>query len=143
MRTSALHSAVDALDQGFTREAAYVESVAGDDELLILSAGMDVRAAAVAASDKPDVPSALNASAGDVEGEIDLMCDPVASAKSYVWEQSPDPPTATSWEHAGVSTKSRITIGKLKPGTRYWFRVAALGTQGQSGWSDPATKLAP
>lgn len=28
-------------------------------------------------------------------------------------------------------------------GTKYWFRVAAIGTDGQGPWSDPATKIAP
>lgn len=35
------------------------------------------------------------------------------------------------------------TISGLTSGVRYWFRVAAIGASGQSGWSDPATKIAP
>jgi hypothetical protein len=54
-----------------------------------------------------------------------------------------DPPTPTSWTHAGVATKSRATISGLTSGTRYWFRVAAVNSNGQSGWSDPAAKMAP
>jgi hypothetical protein len=57
--------------------------------------------------------------------------------------QSGDPPSATSWAYAGTSTKASITIDALNPGTRYWFRVCAVGALGQSGWSDPATKIAP
>jgi hypothetical protein len=51
--------------------------------------------------------------------------------------------TATIWRHAGVSTKSKFTIEGLRSGKRYWIRVAAINTAGQSGWSDPATKIAP
>lgn len=58
-------------------------------------------------------------------------------------QKSPDPPTETSWAHAGVSTKSKATIADLDSGTRYWFRVAAVNANGQSGWSDPAMKIAP
>jgi len=85
----------------------------------------------------------LSATAGDHEGEVDLAWDGVAGARSYVIEKSADPPTATSWGHGGVATKSRASINGLTPGTRYWFRVAAVGTNGQSGWSDPATRIAP
>jgi hypothetical protein len=51
--------------------------------------------------------------------------------------------TALTWRDAGVSTKSRITIQGLPSGKRYWFRVAAINAAGQSGWSDPATKIVP
>ncbi|HBB96845.1 MAG TPA: hypothetical protein DC054_15815 [Blastocatellia bacterium] len=122
--------------------SGYVESVAGNDETLISSAGMDTRAPA-SASTMPDPPSGLEATVGDRDGEIDLSWDPVSSARSYVIQQSPDPPSATTWTHAGASTKSSTTITGLTPGTRYWFRVSAIGAIGQSGWSDPATKIAP
>lgn len=95
------------------------------------------------ANQAPSAPQALAATAGDHDGAIDLSWEPVADAKSYVEEKSPDPPTPTSWLHAGVSTKSKMTISGLTSGTRYWFRVAAVGTSGQSGWGDPATKIAP
>jgi chitodextrinase len=58
-------------------------------------------------------------------------------------QQSADPPTATSWTHDSTSTKSSATVDGLTSGTRYWFRVSAIGPRGQSGWSDPATKIAP
>ncbi len=51
--------------------------------------------------------------------------------------------TATSWRHAGVSTKSKFTIEGLRSGKRYRFRVAAINAAGRSGCSDPATKIAP
>jgi hypothetical protein len=56
---------------------------------------------------------------------------------------SPDPPTHESWVHATIATASFATIENLTSGKRYWFRVAAVGTMGQSGWSEPATKIAP
>lgn len=133
----------DFLDKVMTQLAAYVESVAGDDETMIHSAGMDTKAAASKGTSAPTLPPALTPTAGDHDGEVDLSWDKVSGAKSYVIERSVDPPTATSWQHAGVSTKSSFTVTGLTSGTRYWFRVAAVGTAGQSGWSDPATKIAP
>jgi hypothetical protein len=132
----------DSLDQLMSQCAGYVESVAGNNETLITSAGMDPRAPA-SASTMPDTPSGLEATAGDRDGEVDLGWNPSSSSKSYLIQQSADPPTATSWAHAGTSTKSSITIDGLNPGARYWFRVCAVGAVGQSGWSDPAMKIAP
>jgi hypothetical protein len=142
-KTSAQNQKEDALDQLLTQLAAYVESVAGNSEQLILSAGMDMRAAAIPTTDRPGQPQALTPTAGDRDGEIDLSWDTVIGAKSYVIDKSADPVTATSWSHAGVSTKSNFTAQVLISGARYWFRVAAVNNNGQSGWSDPATKIAP
>jgi hypothetical protein len=104
---------------------------------------MDTKAAPTAPSDIPEPPANLSATAGDRDGEIDLSWEAVSGAKSYVIEQSLDPVTATSWAHAGVSTRSSQTIDGLNSGTRYWFRVAAVNGIGNSGWSDPAMKIAP
>jgi hypothetical protein len=132
----------DSLDQMISQIASYVESVAGADEALINSAGMDTKAAASAPS-MPDTPTSLESTVGDHDGQLDLSWDPVSGAKSYVIQQSADPPTATSWTHNSTSTKSSTTVDGLTSGTRYWFRVSAVGAGGQSGWSDPATKIAP
>jgi Fibronectin type III domain len=141
-KTNARNQKEDALDTLLNQIAAYVESVGGDDQT-ILSAGMDVRGPAVASNDAPGPPQNLTATAGDHEGEIDLSWDKVSGAKSYVIEKSNDPNVSTSWTHAGVSTRSNFTAGDLTSGTRYWFRVAAINNNGQSGWSDPAMKIAP
>ena len=91
----------------------------------------------------PDAPTGLDVTMGDHDGELDLSWDPVSNAKSYLIQRSVDPNNAASWAHAGTSTKSSTTIDGLTSGTRYWFRVCAVGALGQSGWSDPATKIAP
>ncbi|MFL6212480.1 MAG: fibronectin type III domain-containing protein [Blastocatellia bacterium] len=43
---------------------------------------------------------------------------------------------------AVVVTSSAVASG-LTRGAKHWFRVAAVSSNGQSGWSDPATKIAP
>ena len=142
-KTSAQSDKEEDLGRIMSQLAAYVESVSSDNEELIRSAGMDTRVVSAAGNEGITVPPALSATAGDHEGEVDLAWDGVAGARSYLIEKSLDPPTATSWGHAGAATKSRASINGLTPGTRYWFRVAAIGTNGQSGWSDPATRIAP
>jgi hypothetical protein len=141
-RTATQNAKEDILDQLLTQEAAFVESVAGANEEVILSAGMDMRVTGVAASGPPDQPQSLAPFAGDHDGEIDLTWERVIGAKSYIVEQSADP-QAASWQHAGVVTKAVFTAEGLASGTRFWFRVAAVNNNGQSGWSDPAVKIAP
>jgi predicted phage tail protein len=81
---------------------------------------------------------------GDHDGELDASWDPVAGAKSYIIEIcSEDPATATNWKYAGISTKSKFTVEGLQSGKRYWIRVAAINSAGQSGWSNPVPKIAP
>ncbi len=130
------------VDRSLRQLAAYVESVAGTDETIIASAGMETKAARAA----PSIllpPQALSATAGDHEGEIDLTWRKVVNAKSYIIQSSADPPSAESWSHAETATATYKTIQNLTSGRKYWFRVAAIGSMGQSGWSEPATKIAP
>jgi len=130
------------LDQTLTQLAGYVESIAGKDDTIITSAGMETKAAP-SASSVPVAPQGLGATAGEHEGEINLTWKPVANARSYILEFSLDPATGNSWTHSGVATAANKTIFNLTSGKRYWFRVAAVGAVGQSGWSEHATKVVP
>jgi hypothetical protein len=141
-RTAEQIAKEDALDRIMTQLVAHVESVAGDNDQLIMSAGLDLRAAA-STPPAPSTPPTLTATTGDHEGEIDLSWDTIRNARSYTIERSADPPTDSSWTHAGVSTRSSTTIEGLASGTRYWFHVAAITNNGQSPWSNPAMKIAP
>ena len=141
-KTTIQNSKEDVLDRIVSQEAGYVYAVSGGDEAIVQSAGMDVRAAPGTVA-IPAPPQALSATAGDHDGQMDLSWDPQIGAATYVLETSPDPPTATSWNHAGVSTRSTFTLTGLLSGSRIWMRVAAVNPAGQSGWSDPATKIVP
>lgn len=130
------------LDSQLRKLAAYVESIADKDETLIASAGMQTKAFRTTPSTLP-APGALSAAAGNHEGEINLTWRKVDNSRSYIIQISPDPPTADSWGHAETVTIASKTIQNLTSGKKYWFRVAALGSTGQSGWSEPATRIAP
>lgn len=142
-KTAARNDKEDIFDRTFNQLAAHVESVAGNDEQKIRSAGMDTRAPAATSTGTIEAPGSFNLTGGDADGEVDLSWNPVAGAKTYLIEQSPDPITATSWKQATATTKSKATIAGLVSGTRYWFRVAAVGTNGQGAWSNPVSKIAP
>jgi hypothetical protein len=141
-KTTIRNGKEDNLDRLLAQLAGYVTSVSAGDEAIIQSAGMDVRAVP-GTSVVPSQPEGLSATAGDHDGTMDLSWDPVVEAASYVIDSSADPPTATSWQHLGVSTKSTFTVPGLTSGARIWFRVAAVNANGQGPWSDPATKIVP
>jgi hypothetical protein len=140
-QTTELGALEDQLDALMTQLASYIDSVAGGDEVKILSAGLDTRATPTTTTEPPPAPSALDVTIGDRDGELDASWDTVAGAKSYVIETSEDQPNA--WKHFGVAARSKFTLSGLDSGKRYWVRVAAINSIGQSGWSDPATKIAP
>lgn len=85
----------------------------------------------------------LNATPGSHDGEIDLSWESLPNAKSYQIEKCLNPNDATGWSHSAVVTNCKATISGLTSGTRYWFRVATVGTGSPSGWSDPAAEIAP
>jgi hypothetical protein len=141
-RTLEQNQKEEAHDRLLTQLAGHVESASGGDEKKIMGANMNLRSPQTPAGDL-SAPASLSASAGDRDGQIDLRWGKVERARSYVIERSADPPSVTSWTHAAVSTKSQATVGGLTSGTKYWFRVAAVGSNGQTPWSEPATKIAP
>ena len=130
------------VDQVLTQLASYVESVAGRNDTLITSAGMETKSSPSSPT-LPSVPQALSASAGEHEGEINLVWKAVPNARSYTIESSQDPATVASWTHVGIATSASKLIANLTSGKRYWFRVAAVSAGGQSGWSEHATKVVP
>lgn len=140
--TANQNNSEDQLDLLLTQFGNFVENATGGDEAKILSTGLSVRAPSSPIGDLPQVAN-LTVSAGDNAGELDAQWDSVRGAKSYRIEKSLDPITATGWSLADVVTRSKGTISGLTSGTKYWLRVAAIGTAGQGPWSDPATKVAP
>jgi hypothetical protein len=140
-QTTELGALEDQLDAVMAQVASHVDSISAGDEAKIQSSGLDTRAAPSTTTEPPSAPSALDVTVGDRDGELDASWDTVAGAKSYVLELSEDQPNA--WKHAGVATRSKFTLNGLVSGKRYWIRVAAINSVGQSGWSDPATKIAP
>jgi hypothetical protein len=141
--TAALNIKEAEHDQNMMKLASYVDAVAGDNAALVLSIGMEMRDSPNFAQDVPNMPTNLTATDGDFPGEADLSWDRVQGARSYVVQCSPDPPTDASWTHSKIATRSKITVENLPSGTRHWFRVAAVGTRGQSAWSNPVMKMVP
>ena len=151
-KTLLIRSARDSAEVSMTAEGGYVER-----QVAILSGPIDPawrKARIVGAGMEPaDDPSpvgpmpkvtGLVATTGDSDGEIDVHFNPVKRGlKSYILERTSDPAGGTGWGNPAVITKSSAFVSGLTSGTRYWFRVRAVGTAGPGPWSDPATKVAP
>lgn len=106
------------------------------------SAGMDVQDTPATVGEMPKI-TGLFATLGDEDGEIDLAWNKVPRGlKSYLVEKTTDPAGASGWAFSSVETRSKCSLPGLVQGTRYWFRVAAVGSAGQGPWSEAATKVA-
>lgn len=131
-----------ALEQLTTGRGNYVETASGGNAAKIVSAGFEVRGAAVPVG-VPSAPLGLLAQMGEMSGQIVLSWTKVHGANSYVVEcRERDNPTST-WTQAKIGTASRLKVDGLTPGTVYAFRVRALGAADEGAWSDETVKMAP
>lgn len=80
-RVGAQENAEKKLDQILARLGSYVESVAGREDTLITSAGMDVKGSRSVAT-VPVTPQAITAVAGEHDGELILSWKAVPNAYS-------------------------------------------------------------
>ena len=72
----------------------------------------------------------------------DVRWKAVHGARAYVIERTPEGPEP-QWAVIGNSTKKQATLYSMVSGTKYWFRVAAIGAADQSDYSDPLPLFAP
>jgi len=88
-------------------------------------------------------PKSLTVTSGDIEGEVNLIWEPVKNAHSYVIQKCKVSRKVFRWMNEDIVPKSCYTLSKLKSSQKYWFRVAAVGKHGQGPWSEPVQKKAP
>ena len=123
-----------------TSRAGYVQGASAGNEAKINSAGFQTKAAGTPTTSLP-APTNVSASGGDLEGELDGQWDAVQKAKTYVVQCRLHPENAAPgpWAQAKITTRSRLTLEGLIPGTVYAIRVQALGAnEVVSPWSDEA-----
>jgi hypothetical protein len=83
---------------------------------------------------------------GDNPGEIGLSCQAVPKTKSDIIEMRQHSDTAVPgpWTQAKISGRSSATLTGLTSGTKYAFRIRALGPNDlESPWSDEVICMAP
>lgn len=125
---------------GLLRELAWlVQDQAKGDKNAILSSGFGVRKKATPVGELP-APLSLNVRLTGVAGRVSLTWESVYGADLYHVYRSAD--GVKGWELCGVSTKGRRNIDGLISGQQYFFAVTAIGTAGESTFSDVAKAFA-
>lgn len=121
------------------------QTKSGGDPVKIGAIGLDVATGHSPSGGALPAPTNLTAEMGALPGQVFLACDVLTGAKLFIWQVCTDPMLEANWRQIGMDSKTKCTATGLISGTKYWFRVAALGTGtgNQSPWSDPVLKMAP
>lgn len=88
-----------------------------------------------------DSPQNLTVKPNGMEGALKLRWKRVRGAKSYIIQTAAN--ASGPWTQCGISPRASHTVENLTSGTKYWFRVQAIGTSGPSGWSGDEGCMAP
>jgi hypothetical protein len=139
--TSAQKTKEAALERAISQEANYVDSASGGDKEVIESSGFGVRSDSAPVG-LPDKPQDLGVRDAEMPGTVALRWKPVHGARSYVIEFAAATGSPTAWLQLAITSKAKLVSNGLISGTRYWFRVAAVGSAGHGPWSDPAQRIA-
>ncbi|MEO7309510.1 MAG: fibronectin type III domain-containing protein [Chitinophagaceae bacterium] len=126
------------LDFKISLLAAYIQNESEGDEEKIRSAGFEVRSAATPPTELEHV-SNLRATMSERNGEVSLAWKPLAGARTYVIEKSAD--GNNGWVICGHSTRAHGIVTGLPSLVHAYFRVAGIGSTGQSPWSDVTKSL--
>jgi hypothetical protein len=108
---------------------SYVTLTCNGDEALLLNSGFDITGQT---EEQPMAPiQKLEVELGP-PGEVTIRVKRIKGARAYMHQYTTEPPTSeTVWINEG-STNAFFTFRGLKSGTKYWFRIIALGVNGQT-----------
>lgn len=123
------------LEKNLHDMAVYVNLTANGNEAMLLSSGFELAKKAepvgpLAAPEGLKVKPALS------KGSVDLSCKRVAGASSYGFEyRLLTGESENGWVRVD-STKHQVLVNGLTSGSKYAFRVVAIGADPQRNWSD-------
>jgi Fibronectin type III domain len=123
------------LDSYLRQTAIYVGSVAEGDPATIELAGLNVREPARRIGQLP-APLGLVVTADRNPGTVTLRWRVVKKARNYIAQYAAGAVLPATWPNETSVTRTRLDLAHLQSSTRYWFRVAALGTAGLSHWTE-------
>jgi hypothetical protein len=124
----------NALEELLQRLASYVEDVAGNNEVILLSSGFELYKKAEKAGPL-DIPQGLMLKPGTAHGSLVFSWDKVDNAKSYE-VQHYDTEQGDTTAKMKTCTCSNIEITGLTSGKQYTFEVAGVGSDPSRNWSD-------
>ncbi|MGZ4035908.1 MAG: fibronectin type III domain-containing protein [Bacteroidia bacterium] len=119
--------------------AAYVEGIGNASpasaEAIVLSAGINLKRQPSAHA------NGFRLQAGSNPGEVQMRTDSDQRAV-FTWEMTTTPADDASWLVISASTRAQFLATDLVAGTRYYFRVAKTGKDGQGPWSNVLDMIA-
>ena len=136
--TALMRKTRDELVEILKKLANYVDRIADGDEATIMNSGFHLAKQPV-----PPQHAEFSVEAGEKPGTVDLKRQAVDGAKSYIWQTSQDviPPDDRGWIFAGASTTVKFTVTGLNSVTRYYFRSAAVTSEGLTAYTEPVAKV--
>ena len=116
----------------------YVMYIANGDDVILTSSGFTL--ANVPEPQTIANPGQVTLSNGVSSGEMLAIVKAVYGAKSYIHQITANPLTDNSvWTNV-TSSRSKMRYSNLKAGSKYWVRIAAIGSQNQTSVS-PASSM--
>jgi hypothetical protein len=136
--TAQLRHAISEWDETLRKMARYVDRIADGDGAVILSAGFNL-----AKQTSPGQRPEFSVELGEKSGSVSLRHQAIDGAKSYVWQlyTGDNPADESGWTVAQVTTKASVELTGLTPLTKYWFRVAAVTTDGTTAYCPPLSQV--
>lgn len=137
--TAAKNRARETLLGMLRQQAAYVQSLAGENLSMLLSSGFE---AVSVNRTQVILPQPVLLRVDNPQStKLGVTIQPVPTARAYEVRLSYG---TTGWQAVGVFTYSRpILIENLTPGTTYTVQARAFGgSTGYSDWSDPVSHMA-
>lgn len=141
MRLAEKRAALKALRQAAPPLQGYVQSVAGNDPTIVLSANMEIVPMAPPVGELV-APEKLVVKTNGLEGVIRLNWPRVRGTRNYAVERTTNPNDSATWEQIAMPPRASYVDEGLTSGTKYWYRVAANGAAGLGPWSNVASKVA-
>ena len=117
----------------------YVNLIADGDAAMLLTSGFDV-----SKDPQPVVitkPEIVRLEHGVASGQLVMSVKAVKGAYSYLHEYTTDVTLAPGSWVSTMSTSAKTTLSNLQPGTVYYCRVGAVGTNNQLLYSDTASRM--
>jgi hypothetical protein len=131
--TANMHAKEFLLEVSLKSLAAYVEGIANTNlitaEAVALSSGMDVKHPGTHSPRDFSVKPTGNPGAVKLSTKYE-------DRSTFIFQMTNDATGATGWITIGQATQATLIKSGLTSGTRYYFRVAAVGKDGQEPWSN-------
>jgi hypothetical protein len=122
-----------------TKVAFYVMQVSNGDKSMLLTTGFELAKETGTSTPLAGIDTIVVETS--LPGEASVLVNAVKGARAYVHQYTLDPPSSTAVWVSETSAHRKHTFKGLQSVTAYWFRVIAIGLNGQQVISDPVPRM--